>query len=386
MFLLIKNGNVFTPQAIGKNDVLVCAGKIVHIAEKIEEPTGYPTDVIDASGMSLTPGIVDGHIHLLGAGGSGGPDTRSSIVHFSTMARAGVTTAVGTLGLDTMGFSPREMYIRARALEREGLSTYMLTGSYALPSVTITGSVPTDIVFIDKVIGLKIAMREVLCKSPEKELLKQVIGEVMRAGRLSAKAGVVVAHQGDVPGSMSWVCDVLEELMIPKQHFIATHINRSREVLEDAIECAKRGMILDLTGNIPKPEAIAASKALRMMLEEGVPLENITFSSDSGAYHNDDGKDVVLPVDVCAKELRLMVKEEGLSLSDALATLTINPARLYCLADRKGSLEAGKDADVLLLDDALNVDTVIAKGKVLVKTGKPIVRGRLEESYHNMLK
>ena len=68
MFLLIKNGNVFTPQAIGKNDVLVCAGKIVHIAEKIEEPTGYPTDVIDASGMSLTPGIVDGHIHLLGAG------------------------------------------------------------------------------------------------------------------------------------------------------------------------------------------------------------------------------------------------------------------------------------------------------------------------------
>jgi beta-aspartyl-dipeptidase (metallo-type) len=321
----------------------------------------------------------------LGAGGGGGPDTRSSVVHFSTIARAGVTTAVGTLGLDTMGFQPRELYIRARALEREGLSTYILTGSYALPSVTITGTVPTDIVFIDKVIGLKIAMREVLCQNPAKEQLKQVLVEVMRAGRWSAKAGVVVAHQGDVPGSMSWVCDALEELMIPKRHFIATHINRSREVLEDAIECAKRGMILDLTGNIPKPEAIAASKALRMMLEAGVPLENITFSSDSGAYHNDDGKDVVLPVDVCAKELRLMVKEEGLSLSDALATLTINPARLYCLADRKGSLEAGKDADVLLLDDALNVDTVIANGSVLVRAGRPVVRGRLEEAYYSML-
>ena len=156
-------------------------------------------------------------------------------------------------------------------------------------------------------------------------------------------------------------------------------------MLEDAIECAKRGMVLDLTGNIPKPEAIAASKAFRMMLEAGVPLENITFSSDSGAYHNDNGKDTILPVDVCAKELRLMVKDEGISLSDALATLTINPARLYCLADRKGSLEAGKDADVLLLDDALNVDTVIANGSVLVRAGRPVVRGRLEDAYSSML-
>ena len=134
MFLLIKNGNVFTPQALGKKDILLCAGKIVQIADELEAPAGCPTETIDATGMNVTPGIVDTHIHLLGAGGGGGPDTRSSIVHLSTLSRAGVTTAVGTLGLDTMGFSPRELYIRARALEHEGLSTYMLTGSYVLPA------------------------------------------------------------------------------------------------------------------------------------------------------------------------------------------------------------------------------------------------------------
>ena len=386
MFLLIKNGEVFTPQSIGVKDVLICAGKIVQISDNIDQPQGVATDIIDATDMIVTPGIVDTHIHLLGAGGGGGPDTRSSVVHFSTIARAGVTTAIGTLGLDTMGFGPRELYIRARALEREGLSTYMLTGSYALPSVTITGAVSTDIVFIDKVIGLKLAMREVLCRSPDKEQLKSILSEVMRAGRWSAKAGVVVAHQGDVPGSMSWVCDALDELMIPKRHFIATHINRSIEILSDAIECAKRGMILDLTGNIPKPEAISAAKALKMMLDTGVPLDNITFSSDSGAFHSyGDGDDTILPVDVCIKEIREMVKSEEIPLQDAISTLTINPARLYCLDDVKGSIEVGKDGDVLLFDRSITLDSVIAKGKILVKDGRPIVRGRLEESYLTML-
>ena len=387
MFLLIKNGDVFAPHAVGKKDILTCAGKIVEIAEEIKAPDGCPTEVIDATGMSVTPGIIDSHIHLLGAGGGGGPETRSTVVPFSTIARAGVTTAIGMLGMEAMGFSPRELYIRARALEREGLSTYILTGSYALPSVTITGSVPTDIVLIDKVVGLKLAMREPANQSPSKEQLQQIMIEVMRAGRWSAKAGVVVAHQGSLPGSLDWVCTMMEEKMIPMRHFIATHINRSPEVLDDAIACGKRGMILDLTGTIPnEPESIPASKAFRMMLEAGVPVENITLTSDAGPYLVMDGKDAILPVDVCAKELQLMVKKEKLTLSEALAPLTINPARIYSLDSTKGSLAPGKDADILLLDESLSVDTVIAKGNTLVKAGKPVIRGRMEELYYNMLK
>jgi len=386
MFLLIKNGNVFTPEDIGKKDVLTCAGKIVQIADSIEPPSGLPVEVIDASGMSVAPGIVDSHVHMLGAGGGHGPDSRSGLVHFSTITLAGVTTAIGLLGLDTMGFSPRELYIRARALEREGLSTYIITGSFVLPSVTITGSLTTDLVLIDKCVGVKVAMREVVSQTPTPEEMKRLIVEAMRAGRLGGKAGIVVAHQGDVPESLDWLCNMMDDHMIPKQHFTATHINRSKEVLDDAIACGKRGMILDLTGNIPKPEAIIPSKALRLMLEAGVPLDVITFSSDSGAYHNEHGQDVVLPVDICATELRAMVKAEGISLPTALATLTSNPARLYGLSAAKGTLEVGKDADFMFLDNDMNVDTVIAKGRVAVKDKKAIVRGRLEEAYIDILK
>ena len=168
---------------------------------------------------------------------------------------------------------------------------------------------------------------------------------------------------------------------------IDTHINRSPEVLEDAITCGKRGMILDLTGNLSfKPESIPASKAFRMMLEAGVPIGNITFTSDSGSYLVIDGKGEILPVDICAKELQLMVKKEKLSLAEALIPLTTNPARIYSLDSTKGSLELGKDADILLLNDKLKVDTVIAKGKTFVKAGRPVVRGHLEELYCDILK
>jgi imidazolonepropionase-like amidohydrolase len=57
------------------------------------------------------------------------------------------------------------------------------------------------------------------------------------------------------------------------------------------------------------------------------------------------------------------------------------------LLDRtKGSVEVGKDADVMLLDKKLGVDTVFAKGKPLVMAGQPVVRGRLEEAYLGILK
>jgi len=49
-----------------------------------------------------------------------------------------------------------------------------------------------------------------------------------------------------------------------------------------------------------------------------------------------------------------------LSRREAVAMATINPARFLKIADRKGSLEAGKDADCVVLDEGFNVvETVI---------------------------
>jgi N-acetylglucosamine-6-phosphate deacetylase len=53
----------------------------------------------------------------------------------------------------------------------------------------------------------------------------------------------------------------------------------------------------------------------------------------------------------------------NLSRREAVAMATINPARFLKIADRKGSLEVGKDADCVILDRAFKVFQTVVMGK-----------------------
>lgn len=63
--------------------------------------------------------------------------------------------------------------------------------------------------------------------------------------------------------------------------------------------------------------------------------------------------------------VRNMVRLAGVPLWDAVTMATATPARVVGLADTKGSLAPGYDADILLLDEALNVRTVMARGRFI---------------------
>ena len=71
MFRLLKNGDVYAPEHIGKADILICNDKIVDIAEHID--FDYPgTEVVDLEGRKVIPGVIDQHIHVTGGGGESG--------------------------------------------------------------------------------------------------------------------------------------------------------------------------------------------------------------------------------------------------------------------------------------------------------------------------
>ena len=379
MFTVIRGGDVYAPEHLGRRDILIANGVIARMEERIEFPDGPDVTVIDASGTKVVPGLIDGHHHLLGGGGAFGPDSRSSISYLSMLTKAGVTTCVGMLGIDKIAYSLEDLLVRSRALEYEGLSAFMLTGSYTLPSPTITGAVMRDLYLIDKVVGVKIAVFEALSSHPDKAMLRASIAETWLGGRLGGKAGITVAHVGNVPGDLLDLVALLDEMNIPQSAFMLTHINRSRERLLNAAECGKRGMLLDLTGNIPQQSMIPASRAYKILLEEGVPAAVITLGSDSNPAYAYEGVQGILPVDICLKEMQAMVREWGMTLTQALLPLTVNPAKAYRLEETKGSLDVGKDADIVCLGASLQVETVIARGKLLLADGKPVVRGRLEE-------
>ncbi len=63
---LIKNAQVYAPKKIGKKDILVGGGKILAIGDDLPF-RGSDIEVVDAKGKITTPGLIDQHIHLIGA-------------------------------------------------------------------------------------------------------------------------------------------------------------------------------------------------------------------------------------------------------------------------------------------------------------------------------
>jgi beta-aspartyl-dipeptidase (metallo-type) len=153
MFTLIKNVEVFAPESIGRKDVLIAASKILTIEDEIHLPENSEVKIVDGSGNFLVPGFIDAHVHIAGAGGEGGPASRTPELLLSDMLKAGVTTVVGCLGTDGFTRSVESVLMKVKALRAEGVSAWMYTGAYQVPTPSITGDFARDIALIEEVSG-----------------------------------------------------------------------------------------------------------------------------------------------------------------------------------------------------------------------------------------
>jgi beta-aspartyl-dipeptidase (metallo-type) len=75
--------------------------------------------------------------------------------------------------------------------------------------------------------------------------------------------------------------------------------------------------------------------------------------------------------------LREAVGVRGLALEEALGPITSNPAEALKLV-RKGRVEEGLDADLVIFGEGLVPDCVVARGRVMVRDGRPVVLGTFE--------
>ena len=199
---------------------------------------------------------------------------------------------------------------------------------------------------------------------------------------LSGKSGVVVTHMGEGKGRLKPIRDVLETWDLPIKTFIPTHVNRNDDLLKEALDYARAGGTIDLTCGIYDERT--PGKVVAEALKNGVPAENITISSDGyGSWSKYDEKGNLLKIGVSSvsslyNELRETVKAELISLEKALPFFTTNVARALGLDRSKGKIEKDMDADMLILDDDLILDYVIARGQVMMKEGQVVVRGTYE--------
>ena len=393
---LIKHAHVFAPEDLGIMDVLLGGNRILKIAPELPVEEAYGVEVIEGKGKALFPGLIDGHVHILGGGGEGGPKTRTPEIVLSDITLGGVTTVVGCLGTDGCTRTMANLLAKARGLEEEGITTYVYTGSYQVPVKTLTGFVMDDIILLDKVVGTgEIALSDHRSSQPTKEEFAKIVADTRVGGILSGKAGLVNIHMGDGKGKLDFLKYILEETQISAANMLPTHINRSRTLMQEGIEYAKDfGGYIDLTTSSDpdflEPEEVKASTGVGMALKAGVSSDQITFSSDgqgSLPIFSPDGTFCGLGVGKVTslyREMRDGVLTEKLPLSVALKPVTINPAKLLKLS-QKGRIEEGKDADLVLADEnSLEIDTVIAMGKIMVCNGQVLIKGTFEaQKNHN---
>ena len=139
-WVLLKGGHVFDPEDRGAADVLLLGREIVAVGPGLAAPTGVGEgEIVDVSGHMVLPGLIDPHIHVMGASGMGGPTTRSTDLQIERIAGVGVTTVVSPLGADSLSRDIPCLLARAAALECEGISAYCYTGGWKNPVPTLSG-------------------------------------------------------------------------------------------------------------------------------------------------------------------------------------------------------------------------------------------------------
>ena len=354
--------------------------------DTIEGYEGLPgVETYDLEGKILAPAYIDMHVHITGGGGEQGPASRVPESQLSEFFKNGIATVVGLLGTDGVTRSVENLVAKARALTEEGMTVYTLTSSYGYPPTTLTGSVERDIILVPPMIGVKVAVSDHRSSNPGGEELIALATAARRAGLLSNTPGLVTMHMGDGDGKLDPIFYVLDHSDVPAKNLLPTHILRNPGLIDAGAELVRRGGYIDCTAGADDVEVEEDTMKLYELLHrDGVNLDHVTLSSDafgSQPRFNEEGECIGLTYaspKYLHRTIQILVRE-GMPLEQALKLLTSTPAVLLGQEGKKGCVAEGADADLLVLDNDLNIDSLFARGKVAVWKQEVKMKGRFEQ-------
>ncbi|TDI77507.1 MAG: beta-aspartyl-peptidase [Bacteroidetes bacterium] len=370
MLKLIVNADCYAPESLGLKSILIAGGKIVYIGDSEPDLGGsLAVERTDVAGAPLVPGFIDPHAHITGGGGEAGYHTRVPSVLMSEYTRGGITTVVGLLGTDDLTRTTSSVIVQAKSLKNEGISCFCYTGGYHLPPTTLTGSVRSDIVHVEEIVGVgELAIADHRSSQPTVDELLRIASEAHVAGLMTEKAGVVHLHVGDGDSGLQIVRDALDQSELPPRVFYPTHVNRRKKLFEEACVLSQRGSTIDITAFpvADDEDAWSAANALIRYLDGDFPRENVTVSTDGGGclpVFDESGN--IESLDYArATALADTVKElldRGQPLDRILPAFTSNTARILRL-QAKGAVRVGYDADLVVLGPDHLPSYVMANG------------------------
>ena len=338
--LAIRGGEVIDPsQGLrGRRDLGIRNGRIVALEPSIAPERA--SQVLDASGKLVLPGLVDLHAHVYPQGSAIG------LPADELMPLTATTTYVSAGDAGGNNFSAFKTQIAAAARSRMfafvhissiGLAGFPVGEMKNLEYAQVDLAAKTVAENPDLVLGVKV--RESL----------DVVGdngiEPLRRARLAAeRSGVkgarVMCHIGNAPGDLSELLDLLRpgDILTHAYSGAGNNVVQSGQLVRAALEAKRRGVVIDVGHGGGSFDFTVAEPAI----QQGLLPD--TISSDLHAYSGNSPSMPFLP-NVMSKFLAL-----GFSLEQVVAMTTAAPARLIGRVDKLGTLQVGAPADVSILE------------------------------------
>ncbi|MFF8727940.1 N-acetylglucosamine-6-phosphate deacetylase [Streptomyces sp. NPDC015171] len=379
--LVLAGARVVLPGAV------VDDGRVRVEGTKITDATAGAAgdaEVLDVSGHWLVPGFVDLHNH--GGGGASFSGTAEDVLTAVRTHRLhGTTTLVASTVTDEMDLLVRQAGLLSELAEQGDIAGIHFEGPFISPC-------------------RKGAHSEELLRDPEPAEVRKLID----AARGRAK---MVTLAAELPGGV-------DSVRLLAEHGVIAAIGHTDASYEQTVEAIDAGATVatHLFNAMPalghrSPGPIAAlledERVTVELINDGTHLhpaalelafrhagpDRVAFITDAmDAAGTGDGRYMLGPLEVEVSEgvarlveggsiagstltldraFRRAVTVDRLSVPDAVTALSTNPARLLGLADRVGTLEPGKDADLVLLDTDFEVKGVMRRGEWVVAPQLP---------------
>jgi len=385
----IFNGKIITPYRIIPNGtVLINDGIIVEVAAGNIEIEGATE--IDAKGKFIAPGFIDLHIH-----GGGGHDfmdgSETGFLEIASIHAKYGTTAM----LPTTLSSGKEDLLKT-------IETYKVADGKNNAGAQFLGLHLEGPYFAMNQRG---AQDPRYIRDPDPEEYQEILSGTSVVKRWSAapelkgaiEFGKYLLSKGVLP-AIAHTDAIYEEVVdaFENGYTLATHLYsgmsgvtrrnafRYAGVIESAfiidamdVEIIADGIhlpppLLKLIYKIKGPDRIALiTDAMRAA---GMPPGNSILGSkknglnvivEDGVAKLPDRSAFAGSVATADRLVRTMVKMADVPLIEAIRMISMTPAKIIGVADKKGSLVAGKDADVVIFNDDIEIDTTVIKGKVV---------------------
>ena len=380
---IISNGTIITPfQSLENKAISIEKGKITAIKERkvMDIPAGV--EIIDAGNGFVVPGFIDIHVH--GGGGSDIMDGKYEAVKqvAATHSRFGTTSFLPT----TMTMSKDKIIGSLKSIHEAFIKG---TGAAEILGVHLEGPYISS---------------EKKGAQKEKDIKKASIEEFLEFNQASGNLIRIVTLAPEKPGAIDLI------RWLHKKGIIASvgHSNATYKQVQEGIKAglthvthtfnAMRGFDHREPGVVGA--ALSSPKLILEMIADGIHLhpvamkiltqvkeiEKIVLITDAmraaskpeGTY-NLGGQEVTVvngqarledgtlagSVLTMNKAVCNMVDKVGVSLTEAIQMATASPARCLGVESKKGSLEPGKDADIVVLDKKLKVKLTMVKGKIV---------------------